>query len=40
MQNKEVQDILDILENNLYSQDKKIIDKKVLKELLKKYEIS
>ena len=37
---KEVQDILDILENNLYSQDKKIIDKKVLKELLKKYEIS
>ncbi|MCD6191156.1 MAG: BatD family protein [Sulfurimonas sp.] len=37
---KEVQDILDILENNLYSQDKKKIDKKVLKELLKKYEIS
>lgn len=37
---KEVQDILDILENNLYSEDKKKIDKKVLKELLKKYEIS
>ena len=36
----EVQEILDILENNLYSQDKKNIDKKVLKELLKKYEIS
>jgi len=37
---KEVQEILDILENNLYSQDKKKIDKKVLKELVQKYEIS
>ena len=37
---REVQEILDTLENNLYSQDKKNIDKKVLKELLKKYEIS
>jgi len=37
---KAVQEILDILENNLYTEDKKKIDKKVLKELLKKYEIS
>ncbi|MEN8303901.1 MAG: hypothetical protein ABFQ64_07510 [Campylobacterota bacterium] len=37
---KEVQEILDILESNLYSLDKKKIDKKLLKELLQKYEIS
>ena len=37
---KEVQNILEILENNLYSEDKQKIDKKVLKELLNKYEIS
>ncbi len=37
---KNVQKILDVLENNIYSEDKKKIDKKVLKELLKKYEIS
>ena len=37
---KEVQEILDTLENNLYFEDKKRVDKKVLKEILKKYEIS
>ena len=37
---KEVQEILDTLENNLYSADKKKVDKKVLKEVLQKYEIS
>jgi len=37
---KEVQEIIDVLENNLYSEDKRVIDKKLLKELLKKYEIN
>ena len=36
----EVQKIVDILENNLYSTDKQAVDKKLLKELLKKYEIN
>ena len=35
----EVQEIIDILENNLYSSEKKELDKKKLKEILKKYEI-
>ncbi len=35
----EVQEIIDILENNLYSSDKKELDKKKVKEILKKYEI-
>ena len=39
-EDNEVQNILDILENNLYSNEKKVIDKKVLKELLKKYNIA
>ena len=37
---KEVQEIVDTLENNLYSKDKIIVDKKLLKEVLKKYKIS
>lgn len=36
----EVQKIVEILENNLYSADKIVVDKKLLKELLKKYEIN
>lgn len=36
----EVKSILDILENNLYSDNKNILDKKLLKELLKKYKIT
>jgi len=39
-EDKEVKEILDILENNLYSQDKKKIDKKVLKEIVKKYKVN
>jgi hypothetical protein len=39
-EDKEVKDILDVLENNLYSNEKKKIEKKVLKEILKKYNIS
>ena len=35
----EVQELLDILENNIYSKDKKKLDKKQLQELLKKYKI-
>lgn len=37
---KEVKKIVDILEANIYSSKKEKIDKKVLKELLKKYDIS
>lgn len=37
---KQVQEILDILENNIYSEDKKSVDKKLLKELLNRYEIN
>jgi hypothetical protein len=39
-EDEEVKKLLDILENNLYSSDKKVIDKKVLKKILKKYNIS
>ena len=39
-EDKEVNNILEILENNLYSSEKKEIDKKVLKDILKKYNIS
>ena len=35
----DVQKILDVLENNLYSPEKLVVDKKLLKELLKKYKI-
>ena len=37
---KEVQKIVDVLENNIYSKEKKSIDKKLLKEIVKKYDIS
>lgn len=37
---EDVKKIVDILENNLYSDEKLEIDKKVLKEVIKKYEIS
>lgn len=36
----EVKKIVDILENNLYSDNKQELDKKALKEIVKKYEIS
>ncbi|MEA3330802.1 MAG: BatD family protein [Campylobacterota bacterium] len=36
---EEVQKIIDILENNLYSDIEQEVDKKVLKEIVKKYEI-
>ncbi|MCD6172292.1 MAG: BatD family protein [Sulfurimonas sp.] len=36
----EVKKMLDILENNLYSKEKKELDKKALKEIIKKYEIT
>lgn len=36
----EVQRIVDILENNIYSKEKQKIDKKLLKELIKRYDIS
>ena len=39
-EDKEVNNILETLENNLYSSEKKEIDKKVLKDILKKYNIS
>jgi len=39
-EDEEVKKIVDILENNIYSDEKKVIDKKVLKELIKKYEIT
>jgi hypothetical protein len=37
---EEVQKIIDILESSIYSSQKLEYDKKVLKEILKKYEIS
>jgi len=37
---QDVQKILDVLESNLYSSEKQAVDKKLLKELLKKYEIN
>ena len=37
---KEVQILVDILENNLYSTTKQEVDKKLLKEIIKKYSIS
>jgi len=37
--NEEVQKIIDILEKSIYSSQKLEYDKKVLKEILKKYEI-
>jgi len=39
IQDKEVQNIVNILEYNIYAKDKKIIDKKLLKEIIKKYDI-
>jgi len=39
-EDKEVQEIIDILEHNIYSQDKKRVDKKLLKEIFKRYSIS
>jgi len=36
---KDVQVILDIIENNLYSNEKKVLDKKLLKEIIKKYKL-
>lgn len=39
-EDKEVQNILNILENNLYSNTKEKVDKKLLKEIIKRYEIS
>ena len=38
-EDKEVQQIIDILEHNIYAKDKKIVDKKLLKEVLKQYDI-
>lgn len=35
----EVQELIDIIENNLYSSDKKELDKKKIKEILKKYNL-
>jgi len=37
---KDVQRIVDILEHNIYSKEKKEIDKKLLKEIMKRYDIS
>jgi hypothetical protein len=37
---KDVQEIIDTLEANLYTETKKKIDKKLLKEIIKKYDIS
>ena len=39
-EDSEVQSIIDVLEHNIYSKDKKQVDKKLLKELLKRYDIS
>lgn len=39
-ENNDVKEIVNILENNLYASSKEEIDKKVLKEIVKKYEIS
>ena len=38
-EDKDVQDIIDILDYNIYSKDKKELDKKLLKEIIKKYSI-
>lgn len=38
-ENDDVKKIVDVLENNLYSKEKKELDKKALKELINKYEI-
>ena len=38
--NENVQEIIDVLESNIYSSEKKVVDKKLLKELLLKYNIS
>ncbi|MFK5938532.1 MAG: BatD family protein [Sulfurimonas sp.] len=38
-EDKEVQQIMDILEHNIYAKDKKVVDKKLLKEIIKKYDI-
>ena len=38
-EDKEVQEIIDILEHNIYAKDKKVVDKKLLKEIIKKYDI-
>jgi len=37
---EDVAKIVDILENNIYSKEKKVVDKKLLKEIIKKYDIS
>ena len=39
-ENEDVTSLVDILENNLYKDEKQELDKKLLKEILKKYEIS
>ncbi|MDQ7062464.1 MAG: BatD family protein [Sulfurimonas sp.] len=39
-ENSEVKEIIDILENNLYADEKTKLDKKALKEILKRYEIN
>jgi len=36
----EVQGIVDILEHNIYSKEKKVLDKKILKELIQRYNIT
>jgi hypothetical protein len=36
----DVANIVDILENNIYSKEKQVVDKKLLKEIIKKYDIS
>ncbi|QSZ41273.1 oxygen-tolerance protein [Sulfurimonas aquatica] len=38
--NADVKEIVDILENNIYSKDKKSLDKKKVKEIIKSYSIS
>ena len=38
-EDKDVKNIIDILEHNIYSKDKKELDKKLLKEIIKKYSI-
>jgi len=38
-EDKDVKAIIDILEHNIYSKDKKELDKKLLKEMIKKYSI-
>ncbi|MDQ7043954.1 MAG: oxygen-tolerance protein, partial [Sulfurimonas sp.] len=37
---KDVQDLVNVLENNIYAKEKVSVDKKMLKEVLKKYDIS